>query len=321
MVLNFTLLIIGFVVLIKGADYLVNGASSLARGFKISNLVIGLTVVAFGTSTPELTVNLFSSVRGMNDAIYGNIIGSNLFNLLFILGIAGLIYPLSVQRTTVRYEIPFSLFCALILYFLVNDEIFFGSPENSLSRMEALVLLLLFGLFMFYILKTAKLEQDVESDKTGAKTLSTWLSVVYVVSGIVALVLGGKLVTDSAVYIARAFSMSEKLIGLTVLAAGTSLPELATSAMAAYRRNTDIAIGNVVGSNIFNIIFILGINGTVRPVPYNATMNADMFVLMLGTVALLLAMFTFKRNKLDRVEAGVFLAAYVLYSVYLFWRN
>ncbi|MEQ8416355.1 MAG: calcium/sodium antiporter [Imperialibacter sp.] len=321
MVLNFTLLIIGFVVLIKGADYLVNGASSLARGFKISNLVIGLTVVAFGTSTPELTVNLFSSARGMNDAIYGNIIGSNLFNLLFILGIAGLIYPLSVQRTTVRYEIPFSLFCALILYFLVNDEMFFGSRENSLSRVEALLLLFLFGLFMFYILKTAKLEQDVESDKTDAKTLSTWLSVVYVVSGIVALVLGGKLVTDSAVYIARAFSMSEKLIGLTVLAAGTSLPELATSAMAAYRRNTDIAIGNVVGSNIFNIIFILGINGTVRPVPYNATMNADMFVLMLGTVALLLAMFTFKRNKLDRVEAGIFLAAYVLYSVYLFWRN
>jgi len=321
MVLSFLLLVIGFVVLIKGADYLVSGASSLAKRLNVSNLVIGLTVVAFGTSTPELTVNLFSSVNGMNDAIYGNIIGSNVFNLLFILGISGLIYPLTVQRTTVRYEIPFSLFCVLVLAFLVNDTMFLGSDANELSRWEAIILLILFGSFMLYILKTAKLEQETIEEDADQKVLPKLMSVLFVVLGIAALVLGGKLVTDSAVQIARAYEMSEKLIGLTILAAGTSLPELATSAMAAYKRNTDIAIGNVVGSNIFNIIFILGINGVIRPVPYNVSMNMDMFILTVGTVVLLLFMFTFRKNKLDRIEAGLFLVAYALYSVYLFWRN
>jgi len=319
MILNFTLLIVGFAILIKGADFLVDGSSSLAKKLKVSNLVIGLTVVAFGTSTPELTVNMFSSVNGMNDAIYGNIIGSNIFNLLFILGIAGLVYPLTVQKTTVKYEIPYSLFCVLLLFFLVNDMMFFGAAEDRLTTIDALVLLVFFGLFMFYIVKTAKLEQG--GDEGEIKVLPQWKSILFVVLGLVALVGGGKLVTDNAVEIAQAFSLSEKLIGLTVLAAGTSLPELATSVVAAYRRNTDIAIGNVIGSNIFNIIFILGINGSIREVPYNNVMNIDMFLLMVGTVGLLLFMFTFKKHKLDRIEAGMFLAAYIAYTVYLFYRN
>lgn len=320
MILNFTLLIVGFAILIKGADFLVDGSSSLAKKLKVSNLVIGLTVVAFGTSTPELTVNMFSSVNGMNDAIYGNIIGSNIFNLLFILGIAGLVYPLTVQKTTVKYEIPYSLFCVLLLFFLVNDVMFFGAAEDRLTTIDAIILLVFFGLFMFYIVKTAKLEQG-GADEGEIKVLPQWKSILFVVLGLVALVGGGKLVTDNAVEIAQAFSLSEKLIGLTVLAAGTSLPELATSVVAAYRRNTDIAIGNVVGSNIFNIIFILGINGSIREVPYNNVMNIDMFLLMVGTVGLLLFMFTFKKHKLDRIEAALFLAAYIAYTVYLFYRN
>lgn len=305
--------------LVKGADLLVDGASALAKRLNVSNLVIGLTVVAFGTSTPELTVNMYSSFRGMNDAIYGNIIGSNIFNLLLILGIAGLIYPLSVQRTTVKYEIPFSLFCALLLFVLVNDVMFFGAERDSLSRVDAGILLAFFGLFMFYILKTAKLDAAITTDEVEAKPL--WKSVVLVVIGLAALIGGGRLVTDNAVSIAQYFSLSERLIGLTILAAGTSLPELATSAMAAYRRNTDIAIGNVVGSNIFNIIFILGINGSIREVPYGAGMNTDIFLLSIGTVVLLLFMFTFKRNKLDRIEAAMFLLTYVAYTVFLFFRN
>lgn len=320
MVLNFILLFIGFAVLIKGADFLVDGASSLAKKLNISNLVIGLTVVAFGTSTPELTVNLFSSINGMNDAIYGNIIGSNIFNLLFILGIAGLIYPLSVQRTTVKYEIPYSLFCAMLLFFLVNDRIFFNAVENNLSRLDAGVLLIFFALFMYYILKTARLEQG-GGEEEAVLLLPRWKSILFVALGFGALVFGGKLVTDNALAIAQSFSISERLIGLTILAAGTSLPELATSAVAAYRRKTDIAIGNVVGSNIFNIIFILGINGSIREVPFDDTMNVDFFLLMIGTVVLLLFMFTFKRNKLDRVEAAIFLIAYLAYTVYLFYRN
>lgn len=320
MILNLLYLSVGFAILVKGADFLVDGASSLAKRLKVSNLVIGLTVVAFGTSTPELTVNMFSSFRGMNDAIYGNIIGSNLFNLLFILGIAGLVYPLTVQKTTVKYEIPFSLFCALLLYFLVNDALFFNAASNGLSRLDAVVLLVFFVLFMLYILKTAKLEQG-PAEEGEIKLLSMGKAVLFVVLGLAALVFGGKLVTDNAVTIAQAFSLSEKLIGLTILAAGTSLPELATSVVAAYRRNTDIAIGNVVGSNIFNIIFILGINGAIREVPFNDAMNVDFFLLFAGTVALLLFMFTFKSHKLDRIEAAMFLIAYIGYTFFLFYRN
>jgi cation:H+ antiporter len=318
MTLHFVLLLVGFVILIKGADWMVSGASSLAKRINVSNLMIGLTVVAFGTSAPELTVNLFASSSGLNDAMFGNIIGSNIFNLLFILGVAGVIYPLSVQRTTVKYEIPYSLFSALLLFFLVNDAMFFGADHNSLGRIDALVLLVFFGLFMAYIIRQAKNETQPQEE---IQTMTLLKSVLFVTIGIALLVGGGKLVTDHAVAIAASFGLSEKLIGLTILAAGTSLPELATSAVAAFRRNTDIAIGNVVGSNIFNILLILGINGGIREIPYNATLNMDFFVIFFGSVALLLFMFTFNRNKLDRVEAVMFLLAFVGYTGYLIYRN
>ncbi len=318
MTLHFILLFIGFGILIKGADWMVSGASSLAKRIKVSNLMIGLTVVAFGTSAPELTVNLFASSNGLNDAMFGNIIGSNIFNLLFILGVAGVIYPLSVQRTTVKYEIPFSLFAALLLFVLVNDVIFFSAGSNSLGRIDALILLIFFGLFMLYIIKQAKNETQPEDE---IQTMSIMKSVLFVTIGIAMLVGGGKLVTDHAVAIAQSFQLSEKLIGLTILAAGTSLPELATSAVAAYRRNTDIAIGNVVGSNIFNILLILGINGGIREIPYNPVLNMDFFVIFIGSVALLLFMFTFNRNKLDRVEAVMFLLAFASYTGFLIYRN
>lgn len=318
MLLYFLLLAVGFAVLIKGADFLVDGASSLAKRLNVSDLMIGLTVVAFGTSAPELTVNLFASSEGMNDAMFGNIIGSNIFNLLFILGVAGVIYPLSVQRTTVKYEIPFSLFCALLLYLLVNDSLFFGANTNSLSRVDAIVLLFFFGLFMLYIIRQSKKEENADEE---VKTMVLWKSVLFVALGLGMLVGGGKLVTDNAVAIAQALGLSEKLIGLTILAAGTSLPELATSAIAAFRRNTDIAIGNVVGSNIFNILLILGLNGAIKEIPFNTAMNADFFVIMMGTVALLLFMFTYKKHKLDRIEAIMFLVAFIVYTIYLFYRN
>lgn len=318
MALHIVLLFLGFAILIKGADWMVSGASSLAKRINVSNLMIGLTVVAFGTSAPELTVNLFASSNGLNDAMFGNIIGSNIFNLLFILGVAGVIYPLSVQRTTVKYEIPYSLFCALLLYFLVNDAMFFGKGYNSLSRIDALVLLVFFGLFMAYIVRQSKNETQPDEEIV---TMTLLKSVVFVTVGIGMLVGGGKLVTDHAVAIAETFGLSQKLIGLTILAAGTSLPELATSAVAAYRRNTDIAIGNVVGSNIFNILLILGINGGIREIPYNTVLNTDFFVIFMGSVSLLLFMFTFHKNKLDRIEAGIFLVAFVAYTGYLIYRN
>ena len=317
MFLNITLLLVGFVVLIKGADYLVNGASSAAKKFGISNIAIGLTVVAFGTSTPELIVSLLSALDGKADASFGNVIGSNNFNLLFILGIAGLIYPLVVLRNTVRYEVPLSLLAALVLYVLVNDVILWNSEANMLSRWDALILIIFFALFMFYIYRTMTQASDVASPEESIKIYSTWMSVGLVVLGLAMLVGGGKLVVDNAIEIAIHYGLSEKLIGLTILAAGTSLPELATSAVAAYRRNTDIAIGNVVGSNIFNIFFILGITGFISPIPYNDAMNFDLQILGVSTVVLMIFMFTLNTRKLDRWEAFLLLAGYIVYTVFL----
>jgi cation:H+ antiporter len=316
MFLTYLLLFAGFAILIKGADFLVNGASSVAKKYGISNLAIGLTVVAFGTSMPELIVSLLSALDGKNDASFGNVIGSNNFNLLFILGIAGIIYPLIVQRNTVKYEVPLSLLAAGVLFLVVNDTMILGSEGNLLSRWDSFILLVFFGLFMLYIYRTMKQSTDLnEGDEI--KIYGTGLSIGMVALGLVMLIGGGKLVVDSAITIAHQYGLSEKLIGLTILAAGTSLPELATSAVAAYRRNTDIAIGNVIGSNIFNIFFILGITGLIHPIPYNAAMNFDLYVLMGSTVILMIFMFTLNTRKLDRWEAIMMLAGYIAYTVYL----
>lgn len=310
-----TLLLVGFGVLIKGADFLVNGSSSLAKKMNVSNLAIGLTVVAFGTSTPELIVSVLAAVNGQNDASFGNIIGSNNFNLMFILGIAGLIYPLIVQRSTVKYEVPLSILAAVVLFILVNDGMLWGSETNILSRVDAIILLVFFGGFMLYIVRTMKNNSDLDQDDV--KIFSTPLSILFVVLGLAMLIGGGKLVVDNAIEIAHHFGMSEKLIGLTILAAGTSLPELVTSCVAAYRKNTDIAIGNVIGSNIFNIFFILGITGTIQPLEYSTAMNFDLVILVICTLVLMVFMFTLNTRKLDRWEALILLLAYFSYTAYL----
>ena len=256
MYLALLLLLVGFAILIKGADFLVNGASSVAKKFNISNLAIGLTVVAFGTSTPEFIVSFYSALEGRNDASFGNIIGSNNFNLLLILGVAGLIYPLTVQRNTVKYEVPISLVAALILYIMVNDLILLGNPVNILSRWDSVILLAFFGLFMLYVYRTMTVASDLE--ESPIKMYATPVATGMIILGLAMLIGGGTLVVDNAVAIAEHYGLSQKLIGLTILAAGTSLPELATSAVAAFRKNTDIAIGNVIGSNIFNIFINTG---------------------------------------------------------------
>lgn len=313
--LELVLLFAGFVILVKGADFLVNGASSVAKKFNISNLAIGLTVVAFGTSAPELLVNLVSSVKGYNDAAYGNVIGSNIFNLLFILGVSGLIYPLVVQRNTIAYEVPLSLIAIMVLFLLVNDQLIMGSPD-ILSMVDALILLLCFGVFMLYVYRSMKQTTDL-SNEGSIKLYITGVSILLIIVGLAMLVGGGNLVVENAVAIAHRYGLSEKLIGLTILAAGTSLPELATSAVAAFKKNTDIAIGNVIGSNIFNIFFILGITGLIKPVPYNAALNFDLYVLGGATVMLMIFMFTINQKKLDRWEAFIMLLSYVAYTLFL----
>ena len=322
MLLPIVLLLVGFAILIKGADFLVNGASSAAKKNGISNLAIGLTVVAFGTSMPELIVSLLSALDGKNDASFGNVIGSNNFNLLFILGIAGLIYPLVVQKNTVKYEVPLSLLAAGVLFLCVNDTLLWGDTSFAapyggiLSRLDSVILLVFFVLFLIYIYRTMTKTSDLEEGEP-IKLYSTPMSVGMVVLGLGMLIGGGQLVVDNALQIAHHFGLSEKLIGLTILAAGTSLPELATSCVAAYRKNTDIAIGNVVGSNIFNIFFILGITGLIHPIQYNTAMNFDIYVLLASTVLLMIFMFTLNTRKLDRWEAFLMLAAYFTYTIYL----
>ncbi len=314
--INLLLLVAGFIILIKGADFLVAGASSIAKKYGISNLAIGLTVVAFGTSMPEMIVSLLAAVNGQNDAAFGNVIGSNNFNLLFILGLAGTIYPLVVQKTTVKFEIPISLLAAGILFLLVNDVLIRNATSNSLSRIDSGILLLCFAAFMAYVYKTMKQTTSEETD-ISAKVYGMAAAAGMVVLGLVMLIGGGKLVVDNAISIARSYGLSEKLVGLTILAAGTSLPELATSAVAAFKRNTDIAIGNVIGSNIFNVFFILGITGFINPIPYNSALNIDLYVLLGSTILLMIFMFTLNRAKLDRWEAIILLAAYIGYTAFL----
>lgn len=316
MILQVVILLIGFVILIKGADWLVNGASALARKQNVSDLAIGLTVVAFGTSAPELVVNVFAAFQNHQDIAFGNVIGSNNFNLFVILGIAGLISPLRVQSSTISKEIPLSFIAIALLFLLVNN--FFLSDQTVLSRIDGGILLLMFVLFLLYVSKQLKVDPEViiEPHKQYT-TLKIWAMIL---AGLAGLILGGRLVVDSAIQMATAWGISEKIIGLTIVAAGTSLPELATSVVAAVKKNNDIAIGNIIGSNIFNIFLILGVSSVIKPLPYDSGFNGDMFFLAAGTIALFAMMFTGNRKKLDRWEAALLLTAFIIYTALLVTR-
>lgn len=316
MLLQIGLLLAGFVILIKGADFLVSGSSSIAKKFNISNLAIGLTVVALGTSMPELIVSLISAIDGKGDAAFGNVIGSNIFNLLLILGVSGMIYPLVVQKKTIKNEVPISLLAAMVMMVLVNDNFFDERSSPILSRLDSLILLILFGFFLLYVYRSMTRTSDVEEGPP-IKVYSSWISGVLVITGLLMLIGGGKLVVDNAIYIAQDLGLSERLIGLTILAAGTSLPELATSAVAAYRKNADIAIGNVVGSNIFNLLFILGTTGIINPINYNNALNFDVTIMIVSTLVVMIFMFTLNRRKLDRWEAFMLLTGYIAYTIFL----
>jgi len=296
---------------------MVNGASSLARKFNISELAIGFTVVAMGTSAPEFVVNLISGIGGHNEVVFGNIIGSNIFNLFLILGIAGMIYPLTVQSDTVKFEIPFSLAITIILLILVNDQ-YFGGESNQAGLIDGIILFVLFIGFLIYVYV------HIKSGETGLEEIQTYgnlRTAIMIIGGMTGLVLGGKIVVENAVGLAQMFGVSEKLIGLTIVAAGTSLPELATSAMAAMKKRSDIAIGNILGSNIFNILFVLAINSMIMPITYNPVMNVDLLFLISGTILLFLFMFTLKTRRLDRIEASSYLVIFVIYMIFVIIRR
>jgi len=313
--MTFTLILLlgGFLLLIKGADWLVVGASALAKKYSISDLAIGLTIVAFGTSAPELVVNILASSQNHQDIVFSNIIGSNIFNLFAILGIAGIITPLAVQSSTVWKEIPISFFALMVLFVFSND--FFASHSKIISRLDGIILLLLFFLFLYYVYKQLKANpQKNEIDGIGTSSFKISMLIIFGFGG---LIIGGNLIVSNAVKIAHIFNISEKVIGLTIISIGTSLPELATSVVAAVKKNNDIAVGNIIGSNIFNILFVLGISSTIRPIAYNVAYNLEFYLLTIGTFILFFAMFTGKRKKLDRWEAVILFLTYISYLIYL----
>ena len=306
-------IVVGFVCLILGANWLINGATAIARKYKVSDLIIGLTIVAFGTSAPELVVNSIASSSGLSDIVLGNIIGSNNFNLFVILGVSGLIYPIQVQSSTAWKEIPISITITVILFLLLNDFSFAGN-YSSLSRINSIIMLCLFVLFIIYLFSQMKKEQDLIPNTVTISTGKSWLKLIL---GFAGLLVGGHLVVTYSVELATYLGMSEKIIGLTIVAAGTSLPELVTSVVAALKRNSDIAIGNVIGSNIFNILLILSISGLISPIAYNCKFNAEILLLLIGSVLLLVTMYTGKRKKLDRWEATLLLLTFIGYTVYV----
>lgn len=316
MILSLTLIIIGFVVLIYGANWLVNGASSLAKKHNISDLVIGLTIVAFGTSAPELVVNSIASADGFSDIVMGNIIGSNNFNLFLILAIATMIYPIAVQPSTFKGEIPISLISAVVVLFFANN--FFMGSTTELSRWEACIMLLFFAGFLYYIFKQMKTEPQEE---IGYMPKSNTAIFGLIVFGFVGLILGGKLVVDNAITVATDLGVSQKIIALTIIAAGTSLPELVTSVVAALKKNSEIAIGNVIGSNIFNILLVLPVSALINPINFNTNFNLDIWILIGGSLFLIGALAFSKTKKIARWQGLVLIVFYLSYTSYLVYKE
>jgi cation:H+ antiporter len=313
--LVYLLFVIGFVILIKGADLLVDGAASVAKRFKISNIVIGLTVVSFGTSAPELIVNIFASLQGDTELAIGNVIGSNIANILLILGVSAVIFPLVTKENTVWKEIPLSLLAAILLGVMANDIRIDGTEYSGLTRTDGISLLGFFIVFLYYSFGISKVTSDDEGAEI--KYLGALRSTIFILLGLAGLVFGGKWIVDGAVKIAEGFNVSQSLIGLTVVAIGTSLPELATSAMAAYKRQTDIAIGNVVGSNIFNIFWILGVSSLINPLPFNNSSDMDILMNILSSLVLFAIMFIGKRHTVERWQGLLMVSLYFVYIIYL----
>jgi len=323
--LVYVLFVAGFVLLIKGADALVDGASSIAKRSNISPVVIGLTIVAFGTSAPEFIVNLIASAQGNTDIAIGNILGSNIANILLVLGITAMVYPVAAKNNTVLKEIPFSLLAALVVGVAANDALFDGSAESVLTRSDGLIFLAFFIIFLYYTFDLAMAHRKSGGQKDGIQTYKTSRSVIYMILGLIGLTFGGKWIVDGAVAIAGAFNLSQTFIAVSVIAIGTSLPELATSVVAALKKQTDIAIGNVVGSNIFNLFWVLGFSAIVRPLPFNPETNINVIATVVASSILFIVMFTGRMGKdkqfvIDKKEGAIMLILYVAYIVFLLVR-
>lgn len=316
MALEIVLTIIGLALILLGANYLTDGASAVARKFGISDLMIGLTIVAFGTSAPELVISIVSALNGSSEIAIGNVVGSNIFNILMIVGCTALVMPLSIGRSTMSKEIPLVILSSLVLFFCSSDMLIDGEEENVVSRADGLVLLVFFLLFMRYTFSIAK-DTPPQELPQGKKPMKGWGSWICILGGLAGLIFGGDLFVDSASGIAKRLGVSESVIGLTLVAMGTSLPELATSIVAAVKKNPGIAIGNVIGSSLFNVFFIMGAAATVRPLKVGNISGVDFGVLIGASFLLLLFGLLIGKRTITRGEGGVMGAIYIAYTVYL----
>lgn len=329
-ILPYVLLIIGFVFLVKGADWFVDGSSSVAKLLKVPSIVIGLTIVAFGTSAPELAVSLTAALNGSNGIAVGNVVGSNFFNLLMVIGICALIKPMVIDKNILKSEFPISIICGILLFVMLADATIFNKGQNMLGHADGIILLVLFALFVFAQVRNALRGrkaansgeaaanaelQAVEEEADEIKVLSPVKSVVLILVGLALVIFGGDLVVDNATLIAQSFGLSDAFIGLTIVAFGTSLPELCTSIVAARKGENDLALGNVVGSNIFNILLILGVSSAIHPIAVGVDSLIDLAILTV--MSIITYIMAWHKCKINRIEGGIMVAMYLGYVGYL----
>ena len=319
--MNYLLLLVGFALLIKGADFFVDGASAIARKLKIPTMLIGLTIVAFGTSAPEAAVSINAALAKSSELAIGNIVGSNIFNILLVVGIAAIIKPINIKKNTILKEFPFMLLATIILYILGNDIMFQGSTSNILTQGDGLIILSVFAVFLYYLVEMAFLskEANMENALDDKEEIKIGKSMTWGVLGLGGILFGSDIVVNSSTTIALQLGMSETLVGLTIVAIGTSLPELVTSVVAARKGEGDIAVGNVIGSNLFNILFILGASSVITPVAVEAKILTDI-IFLLG-ITILTYLFAITKKNVSRIEGVMLTLLYIGYTMYIIIRN
>ena len=324
--MDYLLLVVGLGLLLLAANYLVDASVAIAQRAKISNFIIGLTIVGIGTSAPELFVSISSALTNSGDIAMGNVIGSNVANIFLILGVAAMIFPFPIERLQRRRDIPFLIFATILLSLIANDSMIPGLRENELIRLDGIVLLLMFvGYMCWVVIQKGKdpkraLEEADEEATSSLTGKNPWLLWAIAIASLALLIYGGNLFLDSAKNLARAWGITEAVISITIVAVGTSLPELVTAIIAASKKNPQLALGNVIGSNLFNLMFILGTASTIKPLVMVDICPWDYIVMIVATFMLYMVVLTFKRDKFDRIEGFIFFAAYVAYTVYLLMR-
>ena len=305
-------LLVGLGLILAGANFLTDGSAAVAQRLRVPEFIIGLTIVAVGTSTPELVVSVLSAIAGKSDVAIGNIVGSNIFNVFVILGICALIRPLPLTRSTIRRDIPIGMVVSLLLFVLASDALLHLGPTDRLGRGDGILMLILYIALMWYTIRAAGRTEETPAE--GAKApMAAWLAAVMIVGGLAGLVFGGELFLDSATALARRLGVSESVIAITLVAGGTSLPELASSVVSLVKGKADMALGNVIGSNIANILLILGLSATINPLTMGGITTTDLAVVILTSLLLFLTAFTFRRKAVDRWEGVIFLVIYALY--------